>query len=87
MTLADHQRIRHTNKHHKELLQKQGQDQIFQLFICKKLLFYGHLYIHCLNRFISSTLFASFTFSSTHAGRKPLRMAFLADFTFDHAQQ
>ena len=37
--------------------------------------------------FISSTVEADFTVNSTHAGRNPLFIAFLADFRFDHAQQ
>lgn len=47
--------------------------------------FVKHLDLYCL--FISSTNVAGLTVISTHAGRKPLLIAFLADFKFDQAQQ
>ena len=38
-------------------------------------------------RFISSTIVTGFAVISTHAGTKPLLMAFLTDLTLDHAVQ
>ena len=64
-------------------------------------LLYDHLPVTCFDiifcilsihqteiyRFISSTIFVGFAVISTHAGAKPLLMAFLPDLILDHAVQ
>ena len=48
---------------------------------------YVYCFIFVFSQFIESIKESSFAVSSTHAGRKPLRMAFFAEAMFDHAQQ